>query len=251
MRVLIVDDEPIARQILRQELEGSADVEIVGEAENGGTALDLISTRHPDLVFLDLEMPVMTGFEMINQLQGAQTPVIVIVTAYDQHAIRAFDAGAIDYLLKPVSQARLTQSLERARKLAKNPAQAAERIAQLQALAPVHAAGAQIRKVVGKLGEEYFLLNIEEVLAFQAEGDLTWILTSKQKYLATQNLRAIEDRLKNSMFRRIHRNSLVNVNHIRKMSVLTSQRWLMTMTNGQEFIVSKRQARNVRPFLHW
>lgn len=250
MRVLIVDDEPIARQVLRQELEGAADVEIVAEAENGRIALDLISAHHPDLVFLDLEMPVMTGFEMIGQLHGPP-PVIVIVTAYDQHAIRAFEAGAIDYLLKPVSQARLAQSLERAKKLARSPAQVAERIAQLQALAPVSAEGGQIRKVVGKLGEEYFLLNVDEVLAFQAEGDLTWILTPKQKYLSTQTLRAIEERLRNTMFRRIHRNSLVNVNHIRKMSVLTSQRWLMTMTNGQEFIVSKRQARNVRPFLNW
>ena len=251
MRVLIVDDEPIARQVLRQELEGTADIEIVGEAENGGAALDLISARQPDLVFLDLEMPVMTGFEMISQLQGTPAPVIVIVTAYDQHAIQAFEAGAIDYLLKPVSQPRLAHTLERARKLARSPGQVAERIAQLQALAPSPAEAMQIRKVVGKLGEEYFLLNVEEILAFQAEGDLTWILTSKQKYLATQNLRALEERLKYTTFRRIHRNSLVNVNHIRKMSVLSSQRWLMTMTNGQEFIVSKRQARNVRPFLHW
>src|SRR5579875_429754 len=135
MRVLIVDDEPIARQILRQELEMSADVEIVGEAENGGSALDLISRHHPDVVFLDLEMPVMTGFEMIRHLQGTP-PVIVIVTAYDQHAIRAFEAGAIDYLLKPVSQARLAQSLERAKKLARSPGQIAEQIVQLQALAP-------------------------------------------------------------------------------------------------------------------
>ena len=250
MLVLIVDDEPIARQILRQELETMADVEISGEAENGATALAHILTCHPDVVFLDLEMPVMTGFEMINQLHTTPAPAFVIVTAYDQHAIRAFEAGAIDYLLKPVSQSRLEQSLERARKRAKSPLQVAEQLAQLQALTP-RSESAQVRKVVGKLGEEFFLLSTDEVLAFQAEGDLTWILTAKQKYQATQNLRAIEDRLKNTLFRRIHRNSLVNVNHIRKMSMLSSQRWLITMMNGQEFIVSKRQARNVRPFLKW
>lgn len=251
MRVLIVDDEPIARQILRQELETVPDIEILGEAENGATALAHILASHPDLVFLDLEMPVMTGFEMINQLHGTPAPAFVIVTAYDQHAIQAFEAGAIDYLLKPVSQSRLAQSLARARTRLKSPVQIAAQLAKLQALAPPGADSADMRKVVGKLGEEFFLLNIQEVLAFQAEGDLTWILTAKQKYLATQNLRAIEDRLKDTVFRRIHRNSLVNVNHIRKMSMLSSQRWLITMTNGQEFIVSKRQARNVRPFLRW
>jgi two-component system, LytTR family, response regulator len=89
------------------------------------------------------------------------------------------------------------------------------------------------------------------VVAFQAEGDLTWIVTARQRYLAAQNLKAIEARLQNLTFRRIHRNALVNINQIRKMSMLSSQRWLMTLTNGQELVVSKRQAKNVRPFLSW
>ena len=107
------------------------------------------------------------------------------------------------------------------------------------------------RKIVGKAGEEYFLLDPDEVLAFQADGDLVWIVTNKQRYLATQNLKTLEERLSTGSFRRIHRNALVNVNQIRKMSVITSQRWLITLNNGQEFIVSKRQARNVRDVLHW
>jgi len=252
MRVLIVDDEPIARQVLRQELELIVDLEIVGEAEDGAAALRKISAYQPDLVFLDLEMPVMTGFEMIGHLQGTPAPVVVIVTAYDQHAIQAFEAGVIDYLLKPVSQARLLQSVDRARRLAKSPVQVLERIGQIQALAaPGSIEGGQIRKIVGKLGDQYFLLNTEEVLAFQAEGDLTWIITSKQRYLATQNLSSLEAKLRNSLFQRIHRSTVINVNHIRKMSILTSQRWLLTLTNGQEFIVSKRQAKNIRPFLNW
>lgn len=251
MRVLIVDDEPIARQVLRQELEAIDDVEIVGEAEDGERALTLISALRPEAVFLDLEMPQMTGFEMIGRLRGTPAPVIVIVTAYDQHAIRAFEAGAIDYLLKPVSQARLAHTIERVRRLAKNPVQVLERIGQLQELAPAPAKTGQVRKVVGKLGEEHFLLDIDEVLAFLADGDLTWIVTERQRYQAAQNLKAIEERLQNSMFRRIHRKALVNVNQIRKMSMLSSQRWLVTLTNGQELIVSKRQAKQVRPFLSW
>ncbi len=251
MRILIVDDEPIARHVLRQELELLEDVEIIGEAENGEAALELISESRPDVIFVDLQMPKMTGFEMIEQLHGIPAPVVVIVTAYDQHAIQAFEAGAIDYLLKPVSQSRLAQTMERVRRLATNPLRAAEQVVKLQDMAPVSRAGARIRKVVGKIGAEYFLLDINEVLAFQAEGELTWIITAKQRYLATQNLKAIEDRLQNTAFRRIHRNALVNANQIRKMSMLSSQRWLMTLTNGQEFVVSKRQAKYVRPFLTW
>jgi two-component system, LytTR family, response regulator len=251
MRVLIVDDEPIARQVLRQELELISGIEIIGEAEDGQAALAMISALKPDLVFLDLQMPRMSGFEMIDRLHETPAPVIVIVTAYDQHAIRAFEAGAVDYLLKPVSQVRLVQAVERAKRLAKRPAQIAEHISHLQAVGSGLPGGDRIRKIVGKLGEEYFLLDIQEVVAFQAEGDLTWIVTAKQRYLAAQNLKAIEARFQNSIFRRIHRNALVNVNQIRKMSMLSSQRWLMTLTNGQELIVSKRQAKNVRPFLSW
>jgi DNA-binding LytR/AlgR family response regulator len=224
---------------------------VVGEAENGQSALRLISALQPDVVFLDLEMPAMTGFEVIAHVTTTPAPVIVIVTAYDQYAIRAFEAGAIDYLLKPISQARLAKSLDRARKLARNPFEVLERIGTLQSLAPGKGEPVQVRKVVGKAGDDYFLLDLQEVLAFQAEGDLTWILTSKQRYLASQNLKAIESRLQNTSFRRIHRNALINVNQIRKMSVLTSQRWLITLHSGQEFVVSKRQARNVRPFLDW
>lgn len=252
LRALIVDDEPFARKVLREELEVLDSVEIVGEAENGEAALLQIASAKPDVVFLDIHMPVMNGFELLGRLNGGHIPAIVMVTAYDEHAIRAFDAGAVDYLLKPISQGRLLQSLERARRIAANRTEGAELIAHLQELAPPDKAGtARIRKIVGKIGEEYFLLNPQDVLAFQAEGDLTWIITRKGRYLATQNLRSIEDRLQNTAFRRIHRNALVNVEQIRKLSMITSQRWLITLNNGQELIVSKRQARNVRDVLNW
>jgi two-component system, LytTR family, response regulator len=107
------------------------------------------------------------------------------------------------------------------------------------------------RKVVGRAGGDYFLLDVDEVLAFQAEGELVWIVTSKQRLLATQTLRVIEDRLQKQQFQRVHRNAIVNVNHVRKMSVLSSQRWLVTLSNSLQLIVSKRQAHNIRKILHW
>ena len=251
MRALIVDDEPIARKVLREELEFLDSIEIVGEAQNGESALVQISSVNPDIVFLDIQMPVMTGFELIDRLTGGHLPAIVVVTAYDQHAIRAFEAGAVDYLLKPISQQRLLQAVERAKRIVRSPLQAAESLAQLQEISPAADGAPKVRKIVGKLGSEFFLLNPNEVLAFQADGDITWIVTAKKRYTATQNLKSIEERLRNSSFRRIHRNALVNVEQIRKMGVITSQRWLITLNNGQEFIVSKRQAKNVRDVLNW
>ncbi len=240
MKTLIVDDEPIARRVLREELEAFPEVVIVGEADNGKQALQQIAELQPDLVFLDLQMPVMGGFEVIRKLGGGRLPVIVIVTAFDQHAIQAFEAGAIDYLLKPVSEARLQKAVARARSLQNSPLKIANNVAKI-------ATG----KVVGRGGSDYFLLDTAEILAFQAERELVWIVTSKQRLLATQTLRAIEGRLEEQQFQRVHRNAIVNVNHVRKMSALSSQRWLVTLSNAQQIVVSKRQARNIRKILRW
>ncbi len=224
----------------------------MGEADNGATALRQISALQPNLVFLDIQMPTMGGFELLSHLTGGAMPAVVMVTAFDQHAIRAFESGAIDYLLKPVAPARLQQSVERARRLQSNPRAIAENIAELQQITPVgSSADPRVRKIVGKAGEEYFLLSPEEVLAFQANGDLVWIVTAKKRYLSTLNLKTLEERFSPDLFCRVHRNALVNVNQIRKMSMLTSQRWLITLSNGQELTVSKRQARYVRDLLHW
>jgi two-component system, LytTR family, response regulator len=249
LKTLIVDDEPVARKVLREELETLDDVQIVAEADNGASALDQIAVHDPDLVLLDLQMPAMGGLEVVRRLRaGSHIPVIVIVTAYDQFAIQAFEAGAIDYLLKPISQERLAEAVERAKRL--NTLEAAERVARIHEITepgPVQ----RLRKIIGRAGEEYFLLGAEEVYAFQAEGDLVWIWTARGKYLATQTLKVLEERLRDTSFRRIHRSALVNIDHVRKMSALSSQRWLITLNNNLEFIVSKRQARDVRRLLNW
>jgi two-component system, LytTR family, response regulator len=233
IRTLIVDDEPIARQVLREQLEVFPEVEIAGEAENGPEALRKIAEIQPDLVFLDLQMPVMGGFELVQKLAGP-APVIVIVTAYNEHAIRAFEAGAIDYLLKPVSEQRLKKAIDRVRGVAgagRNPS--------------------RTRKVVGRSGGEFVLLELDEVLAFQAEGELVWIVTASQRLLATQTLRSIEERLGKDQFQRVHRNAIINVNHVRKLSATTSQRWLITLSNAMQLVASKRQAHNIRKMLKW
>ena len=250
LRTLIVDDEPVAREVLRDELAALSGVEIVGEAANGNDALRDIARLQPDLVFLDLQMPRMGGFDVIRSLPSGVQPVIIIVTAYDQYAIRAFEAGALDYLLKPVSRERLEKALDRARTLRARPRDTAESLARLSEV-PEPPPTARGRKVVGRSGQEYFLLDLDDVLAFQAEREIVWIVTARQRYMATQTLRAIDERLRGSVFHRVHRSALINVNHVRKMTPLSSQRWLLTLSNAQEFIVSKRLARNVRQMLQW
>jgi two-component system, LytTR family, response regulator len=254
LRTLIVDDEPVARNILREELEMLGGVEVIGEAENGQTALEKIRAEHPDLVFLDLQMPIMGGFDVVRRLDsGGCIPIIVIVTAWDHYAIQAFESGAIDYLLKPVSQERLAVAVDRARRASKR--ETAEQVARIQEIAePMFSSdlrGKPSRKIVGRSGNDYVLLSADEVLAFQADGELVWIVTARGKLIATQTLKTLEEKLLNTNFRRIHRNALVNIDRVRKMSTLSSQRWLVTLANNMEFIVSKRQAKNIRQIVNW
>ncbi len=254
MRTLIVDDEPIARTILREELEHFPEVSVIGEADNGRAALEMIREHHPDLVLLDLQMPVMSGFEVVRNLE-APLPVIVIVTAFDQHAIQAFDAGAVDYLLKPVSEERLAKAVNRAKSLQGYPAKVADAVVRIAAVPDASSpashdpASMMSRRVVGRVGEEYHLLDIDEVLAFQADRELVWIVTARQRLLATQSLRALESRLGAPQFQRVHRNAIVNVNHVRKVAALSSQRWRITLSNALQITVSKRQAHNIRKIL--
>jgi two-component system, LytTR family, response regulator len=239
LKTLIVDDERIARQILREELEALPEVVIIGEAEDGMRALRQIADLRPDLVFLDVQMPVMGGFDVVRNLGGTHLPAIVMVTAYDQYAIKAFEAGAIDYLLKPVRDSRLQQAVKRASSLIGKPLEIAQNLANI------------VSKIVGRIGRDYFFLDANEVMAFQAEHELVWILTAKRRFLATQTLRAIESRLPPSTFVRVHRGAIVNVNHIQKVSALSSNRWLLTLGGDLEFTVSKRLAQNVRRILNW
>lgn len=253
IKTLVVDDESIARQVLRDELELIPEIQIVGEAANGTEALHKIMNLQPDLVFLDLQMPDMGGFEVIQNLSGTHLPVVVIVTAYQQYAIKAFEAGAIDYLLKPVRGERLHKAVERTKGLLGKPREIARDLAKIASVsdAPSSPFQSQSQKLVGRVGREYYLLENDEIVALQAEGELVWIITAKRRLLASQTLRALERRLHPSSFQRVHRGAIVNVKHVRKISALSSNRWLLTLSNDLQLVVSKRQAHNVRRILQW
>jgi DNA-binding LytR/AlgR family response regulator len=240
IKTLIVDDEPVARQILREELNLISGIDLIGEADDGKEALRKIIDLQPDLVFLDLQMPEMDGFEVVRRLSGTHLPVIVIVTAFDEHGIEAFEAGAIDYLLKPLRRERLQKAVDRAKALLGKPREIARELAKIAS------SSAGPRKMVGRIGRDYFLLDLDEVLALQSEGALVWIVTAHRRFLASQTLRIVETTLPVPGFQRIHRGVIVNTDHVRKMTAITSHRWILTLSNQQEFVVSKRQAHNIR-----
>ena len=239
MRILIADDEPVARQVLRELLEEIPDAVVVGEAASGPDALALLPEARPELLLLDLQMPGMTGLQLAESLVGQESPLVIFVTAYEQHALQAFNAGALDYLMKPVRKARLETALQKARTLL-----ARRTVAPPPPVAP-SASGAELRKIVGRLGHDLHLLDPGEVIAFQAEGDLVYVLTAAGRYYANQPLKVLEERLP-AQFRRVHRATIINTDQIRKISPLSSKRWLLRMSNGLEVIVSKRLAGVIR-----
>ena len=241
MRVLIVDDEPIARQILREHLEGFTDVTIVGEAADGLSAVEQIQTLNPDLVFLDLQMPELGGLAVAKNLRGKRMPLIIFVTAFEQHALEAFDAGAVDYLLKPVRHERLTAAIQKARPMLTSSSMPVEAKAQK----------ATVRRIVGRVGSDMHLLNPADVIAFQADGETVVILTSAGRFYAEHSLKALEERIDPETFRRVHRKTIINTDHIRKISPLSSKRWLLKMSNGLEVVVSKRLAGLIRDETRW
>ena len=221
MRVLIADDEPIARQILREHLESMTSIEIAGEAASGTEAAQRIFELNPDIVLLDQQMPEMDGLSVVRTLR-ARMPMVIFVTAFEQHALDAFDVGAIDYLLKPVRRERLEKAIDKARR------QWTPTLRQTR------------KKIAGRRGSNIYLLDPAEIVAFQAEGELVHILSANQRYLAEAPLKELEKESVLVSFRRVHRATLINTDHIRKISPLSSRRWLLTMSNGFEAVVSKR-----------
>ncbi|MBM3814498.1 MAG: response regulator transcription factor [Acidimicrobiia bacterium] len=233
MRALIVDDEPVARQVLRELLEECDGVEVAGEAASGVEAIQQMLALKPEVVFMDYEMPGLDGLNAVRALRGTG-PDVIFVTAYQEHALAAFDVGAVDYLLKPVRLERLAAALEKVRR---QPARTAE-------------AGG-LRKIMAQAGGGLLVLNPDQVIAFQAEAESVYIITGKNRHSSTYRLKELQQQLPSPPFRRIHRQAIINTDHIRRIAPLSSRRWMLTMSNGMEVVVSKRSAGELRDGLKW
>ena len=241
MRALIADDEPVARRILREHLERFPAIEIVGEAASGAEVVAEVNRLNPDLVFLDINMPQLDGFAALKALKGVSAPAVIFVTAHQDRAIDAFNVGAVDYLLKPIRSERLAAAL--ARVGANRPTLAPPAAPAAMVAKPAE----PLRRIAARHGSDIHMLDHAEVIAFQAEGEAVHVISTRGRFeMGSTTLRELEARLPSPEFRRIHRGAIINTNHIRKISPLTSKRWLLKMSNGSEMIVSKRMTGVIR-----
>jgi two-component system LytT family response regulator len=212
MRVLIVDDEHLARAVLREHLAAHADVEIVGDCANGFEAVKAIAELAPDLVFLDIQMPKLDGFEVVELAGGA--PQYVFVTAYDEYALRAFEVHAVDYLMKPFSAARLSQALSHARDRAADPG-------QVEALVEdARGRHRPLERILIRDGARVHVVATSEVDYIEAQDDYVQIAAGGRRYLKNQRLSSLETQLDPALFLRIHRSWIVNLGAVVRIEPL-------------------------------
>ncbi len=241
MRVLIVDDEHLARALLREYLAAHADVEIVGECANGFEAVKAIGELDPELVFLDIQMPKLDGFEVV-ELAGSK-PHYVFATAYDQYALKAFEVHAIDYLLKPFSRERLAQALEHAR--SRRPQQA-----QVEA---VVADAAQRRgiltRVLIKDGARVHVVPSSSIDHIEAQDDYVQVTAAGKAFLKNQRLSELEAQLDPQVFIRIHRSWIVNVGAIARIEPASKDNYCAVLKDGTRLPISRSGYQKVRDMM--
>jgi two-component system LytT family response regulator len=235
LRVLIVDDEPLARRGLRVRLERLPDIDIVGECASGSEAVAAIEAHAPDVVLLDVQMPELDGFDVIDAVGTDRMPVTIFVTAYDAHAIRAFDAHALDYLLKPVDDERFVRSVERAR------ARVAERDARTREreMGGVLAAARRDTRIVLRDRGRVLVLEHADVDWISAEGDYVRVYAGGRGYLVRHTMTAMEARLDPATFARIHRSAIVNVSRVREIRAHGDRDYVVVLRDDTRLKMSR------------
>ena len=250
LRVVIADDERPARSFLKALLQEFADVEIVGEAENGAEVLEMIKQNKPDLALLDLQMPEITGLEVVKLLRKSQMPLVAFVTAYDEFAVQAFEVNAVDYLLKPVEKGRLRETLNRAQERLEQTDFQATESANLKAAIETYEESIPkefLERIPVRLRDEILLLPVSTIAAIVADGELLHITNLKnQKYTINFRLKDIEARLEPNKFIRLSRGALANLEMIARISPMPGGTYQITLKNGQEIISSRLQSRILR-----
>jgi DNA-binding LytR/AlgR family response regulator len=259
LKVLVVDDEQLARDELCYQLEQLGELEVVAQAGNGVEALAAVDRHAPDLMFLDIQMPGVGGFEVARRLLDREddAPALVFVTAFDQHAIEAFEVNAVDYLLKPVEPGRLEQAVDRARRRIEagrpSSAAAAPLNDQLEQIVKLMA-GRQVRReqVAVKVGERFLLVQADEIIFASLADESINIVTGQVS--GTSNYRTLDDlqaRLDPEVFWRVHRSHLVNINKIKEIVPWFSRNYILRMKDakGTEIPVSRAQTKRLREYL--
>jgi two-component system LytT family response regulator len=236
---LIVDDEAPGRAVLRNYIANHEDLELVGEAENGAAAVEMIEKFKPRLVFLDVQMPDLDGFGVIEQIGPQQMPATIFVTAYDQYALRAFDAQAVDYLLKPFDKVRFERALQHARDLI--AAQGQTQIgAHLMALVQSARSGQSApERFVIRTGGRITFLSLDEIDWVEAAGNCVRIHVGNQAHQMRESIGHIAERLDPVRFVRVHRSVIVNFSKIRELQACNSGEYIVVLRNGKELPCSR------------
>jgi two-component system LytT family response regulator len=252
IRALIVDDEPLARRGVRARLDREEDFDVVGEAASGREAVRVIAELAPDLVFLDVQMPGLDGFGVVEAVGPDRMPVTIFLTAYDQHALRAFDADALDYLLKPIDDERFAQALARARRRIeerRGSALGRKLAAVLAEVGPVKAATAEeppearnartVERFLIKSGGRMHVVPVEEVDWFEAAADYVRLHVGEKTHLLRETMGAIEAQLDAQRFARIHRSTIVNLERIRELQPYFNREYIVVLKDGTKLKLSR------------
>jgi len=266
IRTLIVDDEPLAREGLETILKSDPEIEVIGTSADGQSALEAIRTRAPDLVFLEIQMPKRDGFGVLGELKPAERPVVVFVTAYDQHAIRAFEVSAVDYLLKPYSDSRFAAALARAKEEIRKSrtsnlsGQIENLLAQVREISakPANLATAETPaspspdyadRIVLKADGALHFIKTRDVIWIEAQGDFVKVQTQGKTQLVRETLQSMERKLDAAKFLRTHRSFLVNLEHVRKVEVALYGDYVVHMSDGSKLRLSRNYRSKLKALL--
>ena len=267
IRTILVDDETLAIQGLQLRLQAHEDVEIIDTCSNGREAIRSIKTHKPDLVFLDIQMPGFDGFSVIQGLMEVEPPLFVFVTAYSDHALRAFEADAVDYLMKPVDEARLADTLDRVRgrlaekrgveeatalkeALADISPEAAENVAAESADPDSHSTSRYEKLINIKDRGQIFRVEIDSIEHIVAAGDYMCIYTGDNSLILRETMKDLERRLDPRTFQRVHRSTIVNLNLVRQVKPHTNGECFLVLDSGAEVKVSRSYRDVVARFVH-
>jgi two-component system LytT family response regulator len=251
IRTLIVDDEPLARERLRTLLQQETDIEVIGECADGRQALGAIGTDAPDLVFLDIQMPVLDGFGVIQSLEDRPLPAVIFVTAYDQYALRAFDVHALDYLLKPFTAKRFQKALERARSelIRGGDGKAGFEQRLINLLEDLNGEKKHPKRLVVKSSGRVYFLKIDEIDWIEAEGNYVRLHVGANSHLLRETMKGMEAALDPDRFIRIHRSTIVNTERIRELQPLFHGEYAVILVDGTRLVASRGPENRLRRML--
>ena len=245
IRTLIVDDEVLARRGIRNQLKHAPDVAVIGEASNGREALAAIREKKPDLVFLDVQMPLLDGFEVIEKLDQQLPAAIVFVTAFDEHAIRAFEVNALDYLLKPVDPRRFQKTLDRVRAQLREAGTARRDERILSLLNELKSRREYLKRIPLKQNGRISFLNVSEIEWINAQGNYVEVHTRHAHHLLRDTMDGIESKLDPAKFVRLRRSIIARIDQIKALHPLAKGEFEVILTRGQQLRSSRRYRRNL------